>query len=226
MDTKAHFCQKCWLFFFHCSQCLPGIFSFKIIVCLHSFFLIHVNATTNLQSLMYICLVISVCVKQRSEFICGNSLLRVKTLTCYLHRTMYTWVKFEKAIAAWPHRISTKRIQTPGCTPFLIIHHPPTLEASINPTKSSCSSKTFAQLYSLTLYLLHNIGMWHAGLIHHNKLKPLLAQLTQHNPVLRASTSYKLKYDPFTNTCITVSSNMIGRIYALSLTNPIMTADG
>ena len=39
--------------------------------------------------------------------------------------------------------------------------------------------------------------MWHAGLIHHNKVKPFLVRITQHNPVLYVSTSYKLKYALF-----------------------------
>ena len=50
---------------------------------------------------------------------------------------------------------------------------------------------------SLPFDLLHNIGMCHVGPVHHNKLKPVLVQLTKHNPFLRASTSYKLKYAPF-----------------------------
>ena len=39
--------------------------------------------------------------------------------------------------------------------------------------------------------------MWHAGLIYRNKLKPVLVQLIQHHPDIRASTPYKLKYVPF-----------------------------
>ena len=36
-DTKVHWHQKCSLIFLHCSQCLPEMFSFKIMVCSHSF---------------------------------------------------------------------------------------------------------------------------------------------------------------------------------------------
>ena len=39
--------------------------------------------------------------------------------------------------------------------------------------------------------------MWHAGLVHGNQRKPVLARLTQQNPVLCASTNYDLKLFPF-----------------------------
>ena len=95
------------------------------------------------------------------------------------------------------HRIRNKMIHPPGIHPFLTLHHPPTLESSNLPIKKSCSSKNYTQLDSLTLDLLHDIGMLHAGLVHCNKWKPVLVRLTQHHPYLRASNSYKLKYAPF-----------------------------
>ena len=45
--------------------------------------------------------------------------------------------------------------------------------------------------------LIHDIGMWNAGLLHRNKLKQVLMQITHHHQVIRASTSYKLKYATF-----------------------------
>ena len=38
--------------------------------------------------------------------------------------------------------------------------------------------------------------MWYVGLLYLNKLKSVLVRLIQHHPVLRASTSDKLKYTP------------------------------
>ena len=121
-----------------------------------------------------------------------------QTLTCCIHCTMSTWVQSEKSIGTSLHGIRNKTIHPPGRPPFIMIYHPPTLEAYTCPTKKSCYSKNYTQFNSLPLYLLQNIGMWHAGLVHWSKkLKPVLVWLTQHNPVLRASTPYKIKYVPF-----------------------------
>ena len=147
--------------------------------------------------LLYICLILSGCVQQHSKFSCGNSLFQVQTLMYYPHLTMFTWGQSDRYISAWIHGISTKQIQTPGCLPFLTLHHLSTLEYSTIPTKKFCSSKNFTQFDSLPLDPLHNIGMGYAVLVNRNKLKPVLEQLTQHNPVLRASNSCKLKYVPF-----------------------------
>ena len=158
---------------------------------------LHVNATTNLQSLLYIFLVLSGCVKQSRKLPCGNSLFRVHTLTHYLHYTMYIWDRYEKDTSACIHCIRSKSIQDPGRPPLLTLHQPSTLEASTCMTKNSCSSKNCTQFNPLPSDLIHNIGMWHAGLVQPNKLKPSLMKITQHNPVLRASKSYKLKFPPF-----------------------------
>ena len=107
------------------------------------------------------------------------------------------WVQYEKSISAWLHSIRTERIQEPEHPPFLTINHPPTLKASTRVTTKSRSSKTFKQFYSLPLDRLNNIFMWHTGLVHCNKLKPVLARLTQQNPVPCVSNSYKLKYAPY-----------------------------
>ena len=110
---------------------------------------------------------------------------------------MPVWGQSEKSIAAWLKRISTERIHSPVLPPFLAQHHPPTLEASICPTKSSCSSKRFPRSDSLPSEFLHNIYIWHSCILHRNKLKPVLSWLTQNNPGICASMSYKLKYVPF-----------------------------
>ena len=67
--------------------------------------------------------------------------------------------------------------------------------------------------------------MWHTGILHCNKLKPVLAILTQHNTFLNASTSYKLKktFDYFKNDD---ASNMSVRTDSLALTNPNMKKKG
>ena len=180
----------------HCSKFSPKITSFKLwfVDILKK---IHLNITTNLQSLLYLCLLISGSVKHDSKFTCGNSLYQYKTLTRYLHRTMYTWSQYEKSISAWVHHNSNIRIQAPGCPPFLTLHHPTTIKIYTCPTKKSCSSKNFTQLDSLPSDLLRNIGMWITGFENLNKLKPVLVQLTQHYPVLCTSTSYKIKYVSF-----------------------------
>ena len=110
---------------------------------------------------------------------------------------MSTWGQYEKAIEALIQCIRNKRIQAPGRPPFLAINHPPKLEASTRPTKNYFSSKNLRQFDSLPSDLLHNIFMCHASLVHRNKLKIFLVQLTQRHPVIFASTSYKLKYIPF-----------------------------
>ena len=110
-------------------------------VCWHYFFKLRVSATTNLQSLVYLCLVISSCVKKRRKFPCGNSLFRFHTSMYYLHRTISTWLKYDKSIGAYIHCIRTKSIQAPGYPPFLTLNHPPNLEASNFLTKIIFSPK-------------------------------------------------------------------------------------
>ena len=39
--------------------------------------------------------------------------------------------------------------------------------------------------------------MWHAGLVHCNQLKPVLARITQHHTVINDYTVYDLKHIPF-----------------------------
>ena len=153
--------------------------------------------TKNLQILLCLCLVISGFLKHNRTFPCGNSLFRDKILTHYHHYTMSTWGQSERAISAWIQRIMTKRIHSPVRPPFFTIHHPPTLEDPTCPTKKSCSSKNYTQLNYLPSDPLHKIGMWQAGLVHNNKLKPVLARFAKKNPVLRSSKYYKLKDYPF-----------------------------
>ena len=111
-----------------------------------------------------------------------------------LQRTMSTWGQYYNAVYSCIQRIGNERIQAPGLLYFLTWHHPTTLEASTCLTKNSCSSKNCTQFDSLPSDLLCNICMWNLGVVHSKKLKPVLARLTQHNPILCASTSYKLKY--------------------------------
>ena len=66
---------------------------------------LHVNVTKHLQSPLYLCLVLSGCVKHGSKSPCGNYLLRDNTLTHYLQNTMSMWSQFEKSKAAWIHLI-------------------------------------------------------------------------------------------------------------------------
>ena len=105
--------------------------------------------------------------------------------------------KSEKYLAACIHRIATKRIHTPVRTPFLTLHHPPTIEDNTLPNEEVLFLQKSTQFDSLPSDLLHNIEIWHACIVDCNKLKPVSAQLTQHNPVLCVSKSYKLKYSPF-----------------------------
>ena len=154
------------------------------------------NVTTNLQIILYLCFLLSGYVKHNRKFHCGNSLFLENMLMCYLHRTMSTWVQYDKYISAWIHRIRNKSTQAPGRPTLLTLHHPPNLEDSTNPTKKSCYSKNCTQSDSLPLNLINNIGICHADIVH-RKIKPVLVQLTQHHPVLFSSTCYKLKYPPF-----------------------------
>ena len=150
-----------------------------------------------MQSLLYPCLLLLGCVNHSKTSPFGNSFLWYKPLTHYLHCTMSTWVKYEKTIVTWIRCIMNKRIQAPGRPPFLMQHHPPTHPWCLHfSNKKVLFLQKITPLYYLTLYLLYNIGMWNAGIVHHKKLKPLLVWLTQHHQVLRTSTSYKLKYSP------------------------------
>ena len=172
----------------HYSQFLPGIIIFRIIIC--SFKKLHVNFTKNLQSLLYLCLILSLFVKQNRNFPCVKSRFWDKTLTYYNHRTMSTWVQSKKSIAAWIHCIRNKGVQAPGRPSFLTLHHPTTLEDSTRQTKTKTSYKNCTLFYSLPSELLHNIDMWYAGIVHTNKLKPFSVRLTQHRPLLRESMWY------------------------------------
>ena len=157
----------------------------------------HVNVTTKFQSLLYLCVLFSGCVNNNSKLPCGNSLSRDNTLTRYLHHNMYPWVQYEKSISAWVHCTRNKSIHPPWYPPLLTLHQLPTLEASTLPTKKYVPYKKFTQFDSLPSDFIHYIGMWHAGLVHSNKLKPVLVKLTQHHPVLFSSKFFKLKYIPF-----------------------------
>ena len=88
-------------------------------------------------------------------------------------------------------------IQYPGRPTFLTLHHLTTLESSTCPTKNYCSFKNCTQFYYPSSYILQNIGMWHAGLLHGIKIKLVLERLKQQNTIIFASKAYKLKYVPF-----------------------------
>ena len=95
-----------------------------------------------------------------------------------------------------PRSLRIKGSRHQDVPPFLTLKHPTTLESFTCPTKKS-SYKNCTHLDALSLELLHGIGMLYAGLLHRNKLKPVLVRLTQHNSFLCASAPYKLKYVPF-----------------------------
>ena len=133
-NSKSNCSQKLLLMLLHCSQYLPEIISFYIMVC--SFKKKHVNVTTNLQSFLYIFLVLSVCVKHNRTFAYGNSLLRDKKLTHYHHHTMSTWGQNEKSIKAWIRCIRNISIKALGHNPSLKLQQSPTLEASNRLTKT------------------------------------------------------------------------------------------
>ena len=126
----------------------------------------------------------------------GTRFSKDKTLTRYHHCTISTWVQSENSIAEWLQHIRNKSIQAPWHPPIFTLNHPPTLEASTCPTKR-ISYKNCTQFDFLPLELLHNIDMLHVGLVHCNELNSVLVILTQHHPVLCASTAYELKYSPF-----------------------------
>ena len=104
------------------------------------------------------------------------------------------WEQYEKSMDAWIHRIRTSRIKSSGCPLFLPWQNPTNLEASNFLTKKSCLSRYCTHFNSLLLDLLYDIYMCRSGIAHRKKVKLVLAKLTKHNPVLCASTAYKLKY--------------------------------
>ena len=116
---------------------------------------------------------------------------------CDLQRTMSTCDQYDKDIFEWIQPISKERVKSSGRPPFLMGHHPPTLEVSTQTNKNYCSFKNFTHFDSLSSDLLHTIFIWNLGLIHHNKIKPVLARLTQHKTIICTSTSYKTKYVSF-----------------------------
>ena len=102
---------------------------------------LHVNATTNLQSLLYLCRLVSGCVNQRRKFPCDNKTLWVKNSMRDILCPMLTWGKSEKSIYACLHHTRTKIIQAPGRPLLLMLHQPTTLEAYTCLTKKYCSYK-------------------------------------------------------------------------------------
>ena len=124
-DNNAHCIQNVSLILLHCSQCLPEIISYQNMVCWHSSKK-HVNVTTSLKNLLYLCLIFSGYVKHNRKFPCGNSIFQDKTVMYYIHHTMSMWGQYEKATSAFIHHIRTKMIQSQGHPPFLTIHHSPT----------------------------------------------------------------------------------------------------
>ena len=82
-------------------------------------------------------------------------------------------------------------------TSFLPHATPPTQPWSFHSPNQKNSYKNCTKLDLLPLELLHNIDMWHVGLVHRNQLKPVLIRIIQHHPVLCESAAYELKYVPF-----------------------------
>ena len=117
-------------------------------------------------------------------------------------------------------------MQVTGRPPFLMIHHPPNLEASTCPTKHYFFSNIFTQMDALSSDLLHNIVMCYAGLVHHKN--PNQSWCNSHNKVqlflrpipIHSNTS------PLFNKYITTSFNMCRKIDTLALTHPTMTKNG
>ena len=69
-DNKSHFSQKGELILLHYSQCLPEIISFQIMV--YYIETLHVNVDKKIQSLLYICLVLSGCIEYNIKVRFGN----------------------------------------------------------------------------------------------------------------------------------------------------------
>ena len=109
---------------------------------------------------------------------------------------MSTWGQSDKYIAAWIHHISNKRFRHHGILPSSRHTTHPPLELPLTQLFEKLL-KNCTQVDSLPSELLHNIYIWRAGLVHHNKLKLAFVLLTQHHPVICVSTSYKLKCPPF-----------------------------
>ena len=123
----------------------------------------------------------------------------------YLNCTMSVWGKLKPTNSpetvwgnpGWGDFDPEWRIKVPGNPAILNRHHPPTLEVSTCPTKRSHSSKNFTHLDTLPLETLHTIDMWRFIILHHDKFKKVLAQITQNNPPLCSTRSYKLKCAQF-----------------------------
>ena len=97
-------------------------------------FKLHVNVTNNSQSLfspLYFQVVLSII-----KLPLWQLTLRDKTLTKYHNQTMSTWDQTVKSTGAWLQHISNIMVNAPRRPPFLTLHHPPTLEASICPNKN------------------------------------------------------------------------------------------
>ena len=67
---------------------------------------------------LYICLVISGCVKNNRKLPCGKPLFWDKTLTHYLHRTMSMWVQYDKPKESWIHHTRNRVSRTQDVPPY------------------------------------------------------------------------------------------------------------
>ena len=76
--------------------------------------------------------------------------------------------QYDKFIAAWIQCISNKIIEIREGPPVITLQHPPTFEACTCPTKT-IPYKRYTHLDFLPLGLIHNIDMWHVGLVHLNE---------------------------------------------------------
>ena len=98
------------------------------------------------------------------------------------------WVK-----TGWGQQNPETLTKVSGCPPLLKQQIPPLLEYSNHPNKQYCSSKICTKFYTLPLDIHNNIETWHLSLLHHKKLKKVLGQLTQNNPLISSTRYYKPK---------------------------------
>ena len=92
--------------------------------------------------------------------------------------------------------------------------------------KNSCSSKNCTQFDTLPSDTLYTVETWHFILVHCNNFKKLLAQLRQHNPILRFTRFINSSISFSMTLCITKTSVTHGQKYAYPLTHPFVTAYG
>ena len=117
-----------------------------------------------------------------------------KTYISLSHDVCVAQVYHRPLVAGMVSRVGTTwSHQVPGRPTLLKRHQPPSLEDSTRSTKNSYSSKICTKFDTLSLDIFHNIDRWDLSFVYHKKK---LMWLTQKNPLLRSTSSYKLKYLP------------------------------